>query len=75
VTFGVPLGVRLRNRKLHNILPSGAFSPEVTLWNVTRSDPEGGFIEWDASMRNRKLRKGDNRKYFPLDGASQKHVL
>ena len=31
--FEVPLGVR--NRKLCNIRPSGAFWPEVTLWNVT----------------------------------------
>ena len=34
----VPLGVRMRNRKLRNIRPSGAFWLEVTLWNVTRSD-------------------------------------
>ena len=34
---GVPLGVRMRNRKLGNIRPSGAFWPEVTLWNVTPS--------------------------------------
>jgi len=27
---GFPLGVRMRNRKLRNIRPSGAFSPEVT---------------------------------------------
>jgi hypothetical protein len=27
--FGVPLGVRMRNHKLRNIRPSGAFSPEV----------------------------------------------
>jgi len=27
---GVPLGARMRNRKLCNIRPSGAFSPEVT---------------------------------------------
>ena len=31
--FEVPLG--MRNRKLCNIRPSGAFWPEVTLWNVT----------------------------------------
>ena len=35
--FGVPLGVRMRNQKLGNIRPSGAFWPEVTLWNVTPS--------------------------------------
>jgi hypothetical protein len=29
--FGVSLGVRMRNRKLRNIKPSGAFLPEVTL--------------------------------------------
>ena len=29
--FGVPLGVPMRNRKLHNIRPSGAFSPEMPL--------------------------------------------
>jgi hypothetical protein len=51
-TFGVSLGVH--NRKLRNIRPSGAFWPEVTLWNVTRSerrsrDPFG------VRMRNRKL--------------------
>ena len=33
-----PLGVHIHNRKLRNIRPSGAFWPEVTLWNVTRSD-------------------------------------
>ena len=27
---GVPLGVYMRNRKLRNILPSGAFWTEVT---------------------------------------------
>ena len=37
--FGVPFGLRIRNRKLRNIRPSGAFWPEITLWNVTRSDP------------------------------------
>jgi hypothetical protein len=31
-------GVRIRNRKLRNIRPSGAFWLEVTLWNVNRSD-------------------------------------
>jgi len=39
-------GVRMRNRKLRNIRPCGAFWPEVTLWNVTRSDitwPRRGF--------------------------------
>jgi hypothetical protein len=48
---------------VHNILPSGAFWPEVTFWNVIRSDhrscdPEegGGSLGRDARMRNRKLR-------------------
>ena len=27
-SFGVPLGARMRNRKLRNIRPSGTFSPE-----------------------------------------------
>ena len=43
--FGVPFGVRMRNHKLLNNRPSGDFWPEVTLWNVTRSDqrsPERG---------------------------------
>jgi hypothetical protein len=38
VTEGVPLegwSVRMRNQKLHNIRPSGVFSPEVTSSNVT----------------------------------------
>jgi hypothetical protein len=35
---GIPLCVRTRNWKLCYIRPSGAFWPEVTLWNVTRSD-------------------------------------
>jgi hypothetical protein len=34
----ISLSVRMRNLKLRNIRPSGAFWPEVTLWNVTRSD-------------------------------------
>ena len=33
--FGVPLSVRMRNRKFRNIRTSGTFWPEVTLWNVT----------------------------------------
>ena len=28
ISFGVPLCARMRNRKLRNIRPSGAFSPE-----------------------------------------------
>ena len=56
---GVPLCVRMCNRKLRNILPSGTFWPEVTLWNVTRSDqrsrdPFG--VPLGAHMRNQKLR-------------------
>jgi hypothetical protein len=43
---GVPLG--MRNRKLHNIHPSGAFWPEVMSSNVTRSDGRG------VRMHNRK---------------------
>ena len=38
VTEGVPLegwSVRMRNQMLHNIRPSGVFSPEVTSSNVT----------------------------------------
>jgi hypothetical protein len=38
---GVPLGVHMRNRKLHNIRPSGDFSLEVTSSNVTRRDSIG----------------------------------
>ena len=34
VHSGVPLGVRMRNRKLRNIHPSGAFSPEVPPWGA-----------------------------------------
>jgi hypothetical protein len=30
----VPLGVRMATRQLRNICPSGAFWPEVTLWNI-----------------------------------------
>ena len=36
--LGVPLSVCIHNRKLRNIRPSGVFSPEVPLWNVSRSD-------------------------------------
>jgi hypothetical protein len=56
--FVVPLerwGVRMRNRKLRNIRPSGTFSPEVTSSNVR--DPFGIPLEWwGARMRNRNLR-------------------
>ena len=45
-------GVRMRNRKLYNICPSGAFSPEVTSSKVTPK----GFPWKGAHMRNRKLR-------------------
>ena len=41
IPFGVPLCVRMRNRKLCNIHSSGAFWPEVTLWNVTPSWAKG----------------------------------
>jgi hypothetical protein len=34
VHSGVPLGVRMRNRKLHTIYPSGAFLPEVPPWSA-----------------------------------------
>ena len=40
---------RMRNRKLRNIRPSGAFSPEVTSVNVTRR----GF-PWNWKSRDRK---------------------
>jgi hypothetical protein len=63
VTEGGSLGwgARMPNRKLHNVRSNGAFWPEVTLWNITRSDrrsrdPEGGSLGWGARMRNRKLR-------------------
>jgi len=47
-------GVRMRNQKLRNIRPSGAFSLEVTSSNVT--SPVGLLLEgWGARMRNRKL--------------------
>jgi hypothetical protein len=36
---GIPLGARMRNRKLSNILPSGAFWAEMTSSNVTRRVP------------------------------------
>jgi hypothetical protein len=42
----------MRNRKLRNIRPSGAFSPEITSSNVTLK----GFPWKGARMRNRKLR-------------------
>ena len=42
-TFGVSLGVRMRNHNLRNIRPNVACSPEVTLWNVTRSDQKFGL--------------------------------
>jgi hypothetical protein len=47
---GVPLGVRMRNRKLHNILPREAFWPEVTLWNVIRSDRDPFGALYDVSV-------------------------
>jgi hypothetical protein len=31
IPFGVPLGVCMRNRKMHNIRPSGTYTPEVPL--------------------------------------------
>jgi hypothetical protein len=37
----IPLGARIRNRKLRNIRPSGAFSLEVTPSNVTRRASPG----------------------------------
>ena len=51
---GVPLGVSMRNRKLRNIRPSGAFWPEVTSSPVvTEGHPKG----WKGvHMYNRKLR-------------------
>jgi len=54
---GFPLDVRMRNRKLRYICPKGEFWPEVTLWNITRSDPrspEG--VPLCMCIRNRKLR-------------------
>jgi hypothetical protein len=51
------LGVHMRIRKLWNVLPSGAFWPEVTLWNVTRSDcmsREPFGVPLGARMRDRK---------------------
>ena len=46
-------------RKLRNIRPSGAFWPEITLWNVTHSDrrsrdPKG--VPLGVRTRNRNLR-------------------
>jgi hypothetical protein len=35
--FGVPLGVRMHNRKLCNIRPNGAFSPEEPLGVFSRT--------------------------------------
>jgi hypothetical protein len=37
--------MRMRNRKLRNILPSGAFSPEVTSGShVTGRDPDRKYV-------------------------------
>jgi hypothetical protein len=47
---GVPLRVRMRNRKLRNIRPSGAFDQN---WRYETS-PEGAPLVF--RMRNRKLR-------------------
>jgi hypothetical protein len=42
---GVPWkGVRMRNQKLRNICPSGAFSSEMTSSNVTRRDSPGSRV-------------------------------
>jgi hypothetical protein len=65
---GVPLGMRMRNRKLRYICPSGEFWPEVTLWNITRSDPrlpEG--VPLCMCMRNRKLRNILPSRVFSLE--------
>ena len=37
-------GARMRNRKLRNICPIGAFSPEITSSNVTRRDSHGSHV-------------------------------
>jgi hypothetical protein len=72
---GVPLGVHMHNRKLRNIRPSGAFWPEVTLWDVTRSDrrsrdPQRVFPGWGARMNNRKLHNIRPSGDFPLEVTS-----
>ena len=41
---GVPLGVRMGNRKLRNIRPSGAFWTEVTSSSVTRRASPGSHV-------------------------------
>ena len=37
-------GARMRNRKLRNICPIVAFSPEITSSNVTRRDSHGSYV-------------------------------
>ena len=37
-------GARMRNRKLRNICPIGAFSPEITSSNVSRRDSHGSHV-------------------------------
>jgi hypothetical protein len=65
--LGVPLCVRMCNRKLRNIRPSGAFWPEITSDRSSRN-PCG--VPLGVRMRNRKLRNIRPNMTFSLEVTS-----